>query len=229
MRYIADTDGYVKQVSFGADIFCDNDTCTEYTGAVPSGYTSLEAWFCSEVEKLYRWKIVDGNLTLDSTAVAPFEGNDSGWITPTLTSQFEAYVTEQTPKYRKVGNTVEVVGVVKATATITSNVTRHTIFTLPEGYRPSIDVNVICQGSTMAVWLLTISATTGDVTFSRYRLGDAYANIGTTVWLPFQAMFFAGGGEAPETTMTATHDGAGNVTVYGATATHDGAGNVTIL
>ena len=30
------------------------------------------------------------------------------------------------------------------------------------------------------------------------------------------------------TQLTATHDGAGNVTVYGATATHDGAGNVTI-
>lgn len=31
-----------------------------------------------------------------------------------------------------------------------------------------------------------------------------------------------------ETTLTATHDGVGNVTVYGVTATHDGAGNVRI-
>ena len=71
MRYIADTDGYVKQVSFGADILCGDDTCTEYVGAVPTGYVSLEAWFLEEAEKLYRWKIVDDNLTLDSTAVAP--------------------------------------------------------------------------------------------------------------------------------------------------------------
>jgi hypothetical protein len=153
---------------------------------------------------------------------------DSGWITPTLTSQFNAYVTEQAPKYRKVGNTVEVVGVVKSTVAITGNDTRHTIFTLPEGYRPSVDVNVVCQGSTMAVWLLTIQATTGNVLFSRYRIGNAYANIGTTVWLPFQATFFAGDG-GTETTLTATHDGVGNVTVYGITATHDGAGNVRIL
>lgn len=32
-----------------------------------------------------------------------------------------------------------------------------------------------------------------------------------------------------EATLTATHDGVGNVTVYGVTATHDGAGNVRIL
>lgn len=71
MRYIADSDGYVKEVSFGADIVCDGQVCTEYTGAVPTGYASLEAWFMEELEKLYRWKIVDGNLTLDSTAAAP--------------------------------------------------------------------------------------------------------------------------------------------------------------
>ena len=71
MRYIADSSGYVKEVSFGADIVCDGQVCTEYTGAVPTGYASLEAWFMEELEKLYRWKIVDGNLTLDSSAVAP--------------------------------------------------------------------------------------------------------------------------------------------------------------
>ena len=75
MRYIADSSGYVKEVSFGADIVCGGQECTEYTGAVPSGYASLEAWFCSEVEKLYRWKIVSGNLTLDSAAAAPVEGD----------------------------------------------------------------------------------------------------------------------------------------------------------
>ena len=32
-----------------------------------------------------------------------------------------------------------------------------------------------------------------------------------------------------ETTLTATHDGAGNVTAYGIIATHDGAGNVRIV
>lgn len=75
MRYITDSDGYVKQVSFGADIVCDGQECIEYTGGTPSGYKDLEDWFMAEVEKLYRWKIVDGQLTLDSTAVAPREVN----------------------------------------------------------------------------------------------------------------------------------------------------------
>lgn len=57
MRYIADSDGYVKEVSFGADIVCDGQVCTEYVGAVPTGYASLEAWFIEEIEKLYRWKV----------------------------------------------------------------------------------------------------------------------------------------------------------------------------
>ena len=73
MRYIADTDGYVKELSFGADIACDGDNCTEYTGNVPTGYASLEDWYLAETDKLYRWKIVGGQLTLDSTAVAPRE------------------------------------------------------------------------------------------------------------------------------------------------------------
>lgn len=73
MRYIADSNGYLQEVSFGADITCGDNTCTEYTGGVPSGYTSLEAWYLSEADKLYRWKVVNGELTLDSSAVAPVD------------------------------------------------------------------------------------------------------------------------------------------------------------
>lgn len=67
MRYIADSNNYLQEVSFGADIMCNDKTCTEYTGAVPSGYSSLVDWFCQEGDKLYRWKIVSGQLTLDSS------------------------------------------------------------------------------------------------------------------------------------------------------------------
>ncbi len=71
MRYITNADGYVVTVSFGGDIECDWGVCTEYTGAVPTGYTSLEAWYAGETEKLYRWKVVNGQLTMDSSATAP--------------------------------------------------------------------------------------------------------------------------------------------------------------
>lgn len=73
MRYIANANGYLQEVSFGADIACEGNTCTEYTGAVPTGYDSLEAWYLAESDKLYRWQIIDGALTLDSSAVAPAE------------------------------------------------------------------------------------------------------------------------------------------------------------
>lgn len=90
MRYIANSDGYLQQVSFGADISCNGQDCTEYTGAVPDGYDSLEAWYLKEWEHLYRWKIVSGELTLDgdttSTKEAPGavdrivqQGEHNGW------------------------------------------------------------------------------------------------------------------------------------------------------
>lgn len=71
MRYIVDADGYLLSVSFGAQIKCGGVSCTEYTGAVPEGYDSLVDWYTQECEKLYRWMIVSGNLTLDSAAEAP--------------------------------------------------------------------------------------------------------------------------------------------------------------
>ena len=71
MRYITNYAGYVVTVAFGADVECDWGVCTEYTGAVPTGYTSLEDWYTEEVEKLYRWRVVNGQLTADEEAVAP--------------------------------------------------------------------------------------------------------------------------------------------------------------
>ena len=71
MRYIADSAGYVKEVSFGAVITCGGSECVEYTGVVPEGYTSPEDWFNACGGELWRWMIVDGNLTLDPSAEAP--------------------------------------------------------------------------------------------------------------------------------------------------------------
>ena len=71
MRYIVDAAGYVKNISFGGLISCGGVNCAEYTGAIPEGYDSLEEWFLAECENLYRWKIVDGNLTIDDEAEAP--------------------------------------------------------------------------------------------------------------------------------------------------------------
>lgn len=71
MRIITDSDGRVLDVSFGALISCGGQDGADYTGTVPTGYTSLEDWYLQEADKLYRWTVVDGELTLDSSAVAP--------------------------------------------------------------------------------------------------------------------------------------------------------------
>lgn len=77
MRYITDDAGRLLHVSFGADITCGGADCTEYTGAVPEDpdtlqpWASLEAWYLDEIDTLYRWAIVDGQLTLDADAAKP--------------------------------------------------------------------------------------------------------------------------------------------------------------
>lgn len=66
MRYIVNADGYLTAVSFGGEIECGDDCCTEYTGRVPIGCISLVDWYADECERLHRWKVVDGNLTKDT-------------------------------------------------------------------------------------------------------------------------------------------------------------------
>lgn len=94
MRYIAADTGRLLYVSFGADIACDGQECTEYTGEIPEGYASLEAWYVAELETFYRWKVVDGQLTLDESAVAPKEGAPVTiyrcWTNSNIASSFAA-------------------------------------------------------------------------------------------------------------------------------------------
>lgn len=87
MRYIANAEGILQQVSFGATITCDGIACTEYIGAVPDGYKSMEDWYNQESEKLYRWKIVNGQLTLDSSAAAPAENYCPQYLIQTGTAK----------------------------------------------------------------------------------------------------------------------------------------------
>lgn len=63
MRYILNNEGYIETISFSNEIECNNKTCTEYTGTVPSGYSSLAEW--SEKAVIQAYKITNGNLTHD--------------------------------------------------------------------------------------------------------------------------------------------------------------------
>jgi hypothetical protein len=63
----------------------------------------------------------------------------------------------------------------------------HKIFTLPEGYRPSLTENFVCQGSVANRWLCSIS-NTGAVTISRYGT-TAFIDIPQGNWLPMSVSF----------------------------------------
>ena len=71
MRYITDDAGYLREVSFGADIDCDDGTCTEYTGTVPAAYESIEDWYIFNADRLHQWQIVGGNLVEDGSRPDP--------------------------------------------------------------------------------------------------------------------------------------------------------------
>ena len=71
MRYITDGNGYLREVSFGADIDCDDGTCTEYTGTVPAAYESVEDWYIFNSDRLHQWQIVGGNLVEDGSRPEP--------------------------------------------------------------------------------------------------------------------------------------------------------------
>lgn len=73
MRYILNNDGYIFDVSFGAEISCSLGDCTEYTGAIPEGYSSLEEWHDEEIDRLNAWKIINGNLVFDSNKASELE------------------------------------------------------------------------------------------------------------------------------------------------------------
>lgn len=115
-----------------------------------------------------------------------------GWIYPTLSSNFAMYGTSETdnkPRYRKDGRLVEVRGIVTPTSDIAGGTTNYPIFTLPDGYRPSSPIYLVCQGSGNCSWLLRVT-TGGEVGFSRYRNGDATTTAAAGAWLPFQVTFF---------------------------------------
>lgn len=91
--------------------------------------------------------------------------NDTGWIDLPLVGNAQAYNDDLKPKYRKIGNTVFLNGVVK-------NITAaNTVFAqLPEGFRP-IRQNYFVGGSS------TIS--TGEATFFNCQV-NADGNIRIT-------------------------------------------------
>lgn len=113
---------------------------------------------------------------------------DSGWKNASITGSFSLYGSDSVLRYRKIGRIVQVEGTIRPTTTLSGSATNLTIFTLPDGYRPSAAVVTLCQGSGSCNWALTIKAN-GEVCFARYSSGGSYTSAGTGTWLPFHHTF----------------------------------------
>lgn len=122
-----------------------------------------------------------GNLTLGDYI------SDTGWRYPTIASSFTA--TSNTPRARRIGKTIVFTGAVNPSKKLSGSSDKVTICTLGDNYRPSNQINILCQGSGQNKWLLTIE-TTGTVSFSRYGTTAAYVDANTSTWLPFHTSWF---------------------------------------
>lgn len=137
--------------------------------------------------------IATGSITSDkieSRSITADKIYNSTVQNGTWTSPFTAYDGSTPPRYRKVGQVVEVWGEATVTAsTPSSNFV--TMYTLPSNYRPVVNINCgVMQGTGVAAWTLRIAAN-GAVQCSRYRRNtdSAVINIEPGNWLPFYANF----------------------------------------
>ena len=103
-----------------------------------------------------------------------------------IASGWEAYNSDQAPRYRKQGCIVQLVGAVKPTAETASD-TWQTVGTLPNGYRPAYATYAVCQGS--AAYRLAVQINpNGNVMVGRYGTTSATSFV-TTSWVRLDAVF----------------------------------------
>ncbi len=115
---------------------------------------------------------------------------DTGWKALSPGQNFELYGETQM-KYRKVGNRIELSGVLKPKKElkVTSVATAYNLFVLPEEARPRQTRYYVQQGTAMNRWLLSIPADDGLCTISRYGTTN-FGNIPETAWLPIDVSYF---------------------------------------
>lgn len=121
-------------------------------------------------------------------------GGDTGWQfvqDGDFQNGFSVYTsgTAQRPRYRRVGLTVNLFGACSPPAGASINsASATTMFTLPEGFRPSYDFRTLCQGSSTNKWLFVVNAN-GQCTAARYGTDTYPPSITGNEWLPFSVCF----------------------------------------
>ena len=117
---------------------------------------------------------------------------DTDWIYPTISGGFAEYTSGWRPRYRKIGKWVEICGAVRPSKNLSVGQDPITIFTMPEGFRPPVQIPQLCQGSLRSIWYFEVS-NNGDVTVSRSRSSfNSYDIADTDAWFPFNTMYFVG-------------------------------------
>lgn len=116
---------------------------------------------------------------------------DTGWVKLSWSSNFATHSVGQDLKVRRVGKIVQLSGWAKPTSSMTIDADNpKTVCTLPEQFRPETNLEIVCQGSQMAIFLLNINPN-GVVQISRYRFTNStsatYPSVPTSTWLPFNA------------------------------------------
>ena len=119
-------------------------------------------------------------------------GATSKTVITTFSSGWDVYSTDPAAPVtlRRCGKFVDLTGMIRNTTAVTLNATQVTIFTIPEGYRPSQTMTILSQGSTTNVFVIRIKAS-GEVTFERYRstssTSTSYSSISEGGWFPIHA------------------------------------------
>lgn len=106
---------------------------------------------------------------------------DSTWTTLTVNSNFYNY-TENSQvvlplQYRKIGNIVEIIGLVGLNANLSSG--QWTIGTLPTGVRPTKEISFVAELHNNSNLWTCIIKTNGDITFNRLR--DINSSVDVTI------------------------------------------------
>lgn len=126
--------------------------------------------------------------------VSPTPIIDTGWQEIDLnTANFKVYdgVASNMPKYRRVGDVVQIKGVVSPVSENNSlGDTKTTIMgTIPIDFAPStLNIHTVCHGSGNAVWLLDVTIE-GIIRASRYALGNDSSNPKISAWMPFSVTY----------------------------------------
>lgn len=158
-------------------------------------YGSLIVFKTTVGAQVYLTQIAVGNYSLGNTIYFSmarrtytnvwsdwdyFGEYDSGWLNPTLGSNFEVYSSNYKMQLRKIGEKIYIQGAVKPKAEISTGnqgqvvANSNVVLVLPESYRPNHIVSFVMRGSGMNKYILSIN-NTGHVYVQNYGVATNIA------------------------------------------------------